>query len=80
MLQNTITLNRWEDNTVVYIFEAMSNKYRGENLEDMRQDLIQQIQEGCVFLPFDIRLKEVVKTPIGIDLIIENRKDGNNNA
>lgn len=65
---------------MVYIFEAVSHKYRGEELEDMRQNLIRQIQEGCVFLPLDIRLKEVVDTPIGIDLIIENRKDGNNNA
>jgi hypothetical protein len=42
-----------------------------EKLEQVRQQLIDQIRDGVVLLPANMQLKEVVKTPMGMDLVVE---------
>ena len=56
---------------MVYIFESTISMSQEEKLEQVRQQLIDQIRDGVVLLPVNMRLKEVVKTPIGMDLMVE---------
>jgi thiamine biosynthesis protein ThiC len=54
-----------------YIFESMLPMSQEEKLEQVRQQLIDQIRDGVVLLPANMRLKEVVDTPMGMDLVVE---------
>ena len=56
---------------MVYIFESMLHMNDEEKLEQVRQQLIDQIRDGVVLLPVNMRLKEVVDTPMGMDLVVE---------
>ena len=56
---------------MVYIFESMLHMSDKEKLEQVRQQLINQIRDGVVLLPVNMRLKEVVNTPMGMDLLVE---------
>ena len=56
---------------MVYIFESSIHMSQEEKLEQVRQQLIDQIRDGVVMLPVNIRLKEVIKTPMGIDVLVE---------
>lgn len=55
---------------MVYIFESMIHMSQEEKLEQVRQQLIDQIRDGVVLLPVNMRLKEVVKTPTDTDLVV----------
>ena len=56
---------------MVYIFESTISMNQEEKLEQVRQQLIDQIRDGVVLLPANMQLKEVVKTPMGMDLVVE---------
>lgn len=56
---------------MVYIFESMIHMSQEEKLEQVRQQLIDQIRDGVVLLPANMRLKEVVNTPMGMDVLVE---------
>ena len=56
---------------MVYIFESMLHMSNEEKLEQVRQQLIDQIRDGVVLLPANMRLKEVVDTPMGMDILVE---------
>ena len=56
---------------MVYIFESIIHMNQEEKLEQVRQRLIDQIRDGVVLLPINVRLKEVVNTPMGIDVLVE---------
>lgn len=56
---------------MVYIFESTISMSQEEKLEQVRQRLIDQIRDGVVLLPVNMRLKEVIKTPMGIDVLVE---------
>lgn len=56
---------------MVYIFESMLHMSQEEKLEQVRQQIIDQIRDGVVLLPANMRLKEVVDTPMGMDLMVE---------
>lgn len=56
---------------MVYIFESMLHMNDKEKLEQVRQQLIDQIRDGVVLLPANMRLKEVVNTPMGMDILVE---------
>lgn len=56
---------------MVYIFESTISRNDKEKLEQVRQQLIDQIRDGVVLLPVSMRLKEVVNTPMGMDLVVE---------
>lgn len=56
---------------MVYIFESMLHMNDEKKLEQVRQQLIDQIRDGVVLLPVNMRLKEVVNTPMGMDLVVE---------
>lgn len=64
---------------MVYIFESMLHMNDEKKLEQVRQQLINQIRDGVVLLPVNMRLKEVVDTPMGMDLVVEveTKKGGN---
>ena len=55
---------------MVYIFESTISINQKEKLEQVRQQLIDQIRDGVVLLPVNIQLKEVVKTPMGMDVLV----------
>ena len=63
---------------MVYIFESMLHMNDEKKLEQVRQQLINQIRDGVVLLPINVRLKEVVDTPMGMDLVVnvETKKGG----
>lgn len=63
---------------MVYIFESMLHMNDKEKLEQVRQQLIDQIRDGVVLLPVNMRLKEVVNTPMGMDILVdvETKKGG----
>ena len=65
---------------MVYIFESMIHMSDKEKLEHVRQQLIDQIRDGVVLLPGNMRLKEVVDTPMGMDILVdvEMKKGGGN--
>ena len=67
---------------MVYIFESMLHTSDKEKLEQVRQQLIDQIRDGVVLLPVNMRLKEVVDTPMGMDLVVnvETKKGGKLNV
>ena len=67
---------------MVYIFESMIHMSQEEKLEQVRQQLIDQIRDGVVLLPVNMRLKEVVNTPMGMDLVVEveTKKGGKQNV
>ena len=56
---------------MVYIFESMIHMSQEEKLEQVRQQLIDQIRDGVVLLPANMHLKEVVDTPMGMDILVE---------
>ena len=56
---------------MVYIFESTIHMNQEEKLEQLRQQLIDQIRDGVVLLPVNMWLKEIVKTPMGIDVLVE---------
>lgn len=56
---------------MVYIFESMLRVSDKEKLEQVRQQLIDQIRDGVVLLPANMWLKEVVNTPMGMDILVE---------
>lgn len=56
---------------MVYIFESTMHMSQEEKLEQLRQQLIDQIRDGVVLLPVNTRLKEVVNTPMGMDVLVE---------
>lgn len=56
---------------MVYIFESIIPTSQEEKLEQLRQQLIDQIRDGVVLLPANMRLKEVVDTPMGMDILVE---------
>lgn len=56
---------------MVYIFESTMHMNQAEKLEQIRQQLIDQIHDGVVLLPINMQLKEVVNTPIGMDILVE---------
>lgn len=67
---------------MVYIFESLIHRNDEEKLEQVRQHLINQIRDGVVLLPVNMRLKEVVDTPMGMDLVVnvETKKGGKLNV
>ena len=67
---------------MVYIFESMLHMSQEEKLEQVRQQLIDQIRDGVVLLPANMRLKEVVNTPMGMDLLgdVQTKKGGKLNV
>lgn len=56
---------------MVYVFESMIHMSQEEKLEQVRQQLIDQIRDGVVLLPANMQLKEVVDTPMGMDILVE---------
>lgn len=56
---------------MVYIFESTMHTSQEAKLEQVRQQLIDQIRDGVVLLPVNVRLKEVIKTPMGMDVLVE---------
>lgn len=56
---------------MVYIFESKLSMNDEKKLEHVRQQLIDQIRDGVVLLPVNMRLKEVVNTPMGMALLVE---------
>jgi hypothetical protein len=56
---------------MAYIFESTISMSQEEKLEQVRQQLIDQIRDGVVLLPVSMRLKEVVNTPMGMDILVE---------
>lgn len=66
---------------MVYIFESTISMNQTEKLEQVRQQLIDQIRDGVVLLPVNMRLKEVVDTPMGMDVVeVETKKGGKLNV
>lgn len=61
---------------MVYIFESMIHSNDKEKLEQVRQQLIDQIRDGVVLLPVNMRLKEVVDTPMGMDILVNVETKG----
>lgn len=61
---------------MVYIFESMIHMSQQEKLEQVRQQLIDQIRDGVVLLPANMRLKEVVDTPMGMDILVNVETKG----
>lgn len=61
---------------MVYIFESTISMNQEEKLEQLRQQLIDQIRDGVVLLPANMRLKEVIKTPMGMDLVVNVETKG----
>ena len=56
---------------MVYVFESTISMSQEEKLEQLRQRLIDQIRDGVVLLPVNMKLKEVVNTPMGMDILVE---------
>lgn len=67
---------------MVYIFESSTHMSQEEKLKQVRQQLIDQIRDGVVLLPVNMRLKEVVDTPMGMDILVnvETKKGGKLNV
>ena len=61
---------------MVYIFESLLHMNDKEKLEQVRQQLIDQIRNGVVLLPVNMRLKEVVDTPMGMDILVNVETKG----
>ena len=61
---------------MVYIFESMIHSNDKEKLEQVRQQLIDQIRDGVVLLPVNMRLKEVVNAPMGMDILVNVETKG----
>lgn len=55
---------------MVYILECSYSDYNKEKLESLRKCIMAQIIEGVVLLPSEVRLKEVVKTDTGLDVVM----------
>lgn len=55
---------------MVYILECSYSDCNKEKLESLRKCIMGQIIEGVVLLPSEVRLKEVVKTDIGLDVVL----------
>jgi len=86
-MKSTINRRRLEDlkillwrsersDLMVYIFESTISMNQEEKLEQLRQQLIDQIRDGVVLLPANMRLKEVIKTPMGMDLVVNVETKG----
>lgn len=61
---------------MVYIFESMIHMNDKERLEQVMQQLIDRIRDGVVLLPVNMRLKEVVDTPMGMDILVNVETKG----
>lgn len=61
---------------MVYVFECVYSDRNKEKLETLRKDIMKQIFEGVVLLPSEVRLKEVVKTDAGLDVVLTGPKGG----
>lgn len=55
---------------MVYIFECVYSDRNKDELESLRKGIMAQIIEGVVLLPSEVRLKEVVKTEVGLDVVL----------
>lgn len=55
---------------MVYILECSYSDCNKEKLESLRKSIMGQIIEGVVLLPSEVRLKEVVKTDTGLDVVL----------
>lgn len=55
---------------MVYIFECAYSDRNKEKLESLRKAIMTQIIEGVVLLPSEVRLKEVIKTEVGLDVAL----------
>lgn len=56
---------------MVYIFQCVYSDRNKEKIESLRKNLMSQIIEGVVLLPAEVRLSEIVKTDMGLDVIVE---------
>ena len=56
---------------MVYIFDCVYSDRNKEKLESLRKSIETQIVEGVVLLPSEVRLKEVVNTPMGMDILVD---------
>jgi hypothetical protein len=65
---------------MVYVFECVYSDRNKEKLETLRKDIMKQIFEGVVLLPSEVRLKEVVKTDAGLDVVLTGPKGGKLNV
>lgn len=54
---------------MVYIISCNINRMNKKELEEMRQQFIQQIHEGVVMLPLGFTLAQVVDTKVGIEQV-----------
>ena len=61
---------------MVYIFESTIHMSQEEKLEQVRQQLIDQIRDGVVLLLVNMLLKEVVDTPMGMDILVNVETKG----
>ena len=61
---------------MVYIFECAYSDRNTEKLESLRKNIEKQIIEGVVLLPSEVRLKEVVKTDAGLDVVLTGSEGG----
>ena len=67
---------------MVYIFEKVCvySDRNKEKLESLRKSIETQIIQGVVLLPSEVRLKEVVKTDAGLDVVLTGSKGGKLNV
>ena len=56
---------------MVYIFQCVYSDRNKEKIEGLRENLKNQIIEGVVLLPAEVRLSEIVKTDMGLDVVVE---------
>lgn len=55
---------------MVYVLECSYSDCNKEKLESLRKGIMAQIIEGVVLLPSEVRLKEIVKTDTGLDVVL----------
>lgn len=60
---------------MVYVFEYSYSDCNKEKLESLRKSIMAQIIEGVVLLPSEVKLKEVIKTDAGLDVVLTVPKD-----
>lgn len=54
---------------MVYIISCNINRMNKKELEEIRQQFIQQVHEGVVMLPQGFTLAQVVDTEVGIEQV-----------
>lgn len=65
---------------MVYILECSYSDCNKEKLESLRKGIMRQIIEGVVLLPSEVKLKEIVKTDTGLDVVLNVPKGGKPNV